>query len=234
VSSRFTFEEARDLAPVWSPDGERIVYASDQSNTFDLYVRAAGGTGEAELLVSSPENKYPTAWSPDGSVILYMSYGPDTSFDLWWVPADGTGEARPFLKTAFREVRGSFSPDGRRVVYSSNESGQGEVYVQDFPGPGRKWRVSTEGGDEPTWSADGRTIFYLSPDGLMAVDVASGEPLRLGTPRLLFEIQPAPILATRRYDLSPDGRRFLFVLPEGVASVPPLTVHANWSQRLAP
>jgi Tol biopolymer transport system component len=119
-------------------------------------------------------------------------------------------------------------------VYTSNESGQGEVYVQDFPGPGRKWRVSTEGGMEPAWSADGRTIFYLSSEGLMAVDVASNEPLRLGTPRLVFEIQPAPVRSTRRYDLSPDGRRFLFLLPEGVAAVPPLTVHANWSRRLAP
>jgi Tol biopolymer transport system component/predicted Ser/Thr protein kinase len=233
VTSRVTFDDTRTVAPVWSPDGTRIAYASEQSGTFDLYIRNAEGTGEAELLLSSPENKFPTAWSRDGRLILYMSFDPKSSWDLWTVPADGQGEPQPFLRTPFPEVRGDFSPDARYVTYESNETGQAEVYVQDFPGPGRKWRVSTEGGTEPTWSADGRTIYYLAPGrGLMAAAVSPGKPLEVGVPKQVLEIEPAPITSTRRYDVSADGRRFLFVVAEGDVSLPPLSVLVNWSRRL--
>jgi hypothetical protein len=234
ASSRFTFEKGEERSPVWSPDGQRIAYASAQGGQVgDIYVRSAGGTGDAELLVSSSENKYPSAWSRDGRLILYSSFGRETQWDLWTVPADGSGEPRPFLQTPFRESRAVFSPDGGYVAYESDESGRREVYVRDFPGPGRKWQVSTEGGFEPAWSADGRTIYFLSPgQGLMAAEVSSGEAFKVGVPLRLFEIEPAPVLSARRFQPSADGERFLFIVPEGPASQPSLSVLVNWNRRL--
>jgi serine/threonine protein kinase/Tol biopolymer transport system component len=231
--SRFTFDAAIDATPVWSPDGATIAFNSNRSGVFDLYQKSATGVGSDELLLATPQNKAPVDWSPDGRFLLYRSPGATTGFDLWALPM--FGDRKPFVvaQTNFEERDGQFSPDGKWIAYQSNESGQTQVLVQPFPGPGGKLQVSADGGAQVRWRADGRELFYVSPDGrLMAV------PIRLAADRRSLEGgAPVPLFATRMggaasgtnrqdYVVSQDGQRFLVDVAESVAS--PIAVVLNW------
>jgi dipeptidyl aminopeptidase/acylaminoacyl peptidase len=113
------------------------------------------------------------------------------------------------LHEKFNEIDPQISPDGRWLAYESNESSPGhrEVYVRPCPDveSGEKWQVSTNGGRNPLWSPDGRTLFYVGPDGAMAVPVETDPTFRLETPKKLFS---GPYLG---WDVSPDGKRFLLI-----------------------
>src|SRR5262249_20578211 len=129
--------------------------------------------------------------------------------------------------TEFSESLPKLSPDGRWVAYTSEETKQSDVYVQSFPTPGDKWKVSVEGGSRPVWSRDGTEIFYIAADRkLMAAPVIPGPRFQTGTPKALFETR---IAVTRLFDVSPDGKRFLLVDPMDEAAAPPLTVVVNWN-----
>jgi serine/threonine protein kinase len=243
VTSRLTFDPAIDDPPMWSPDGHRIVWASNRSGAFDLYVKSANGAGPEQLLVTmgAPAG-WPEDWSRDGRFIIYQVPGTKTGQDLWIAPLLAPGESGdrkpfPYLQTEFDERHGRFSPDGRWVAYSSNESGRDEVYVQSFPASGARFQISAGGGIEPQWRKDGTELFYISEDRtLMAVPVKLGnsasEPLQVGQAKPLF---PVPVVDTfivgRSYEVSSDGQRFLLrALASGAA--PSLTVVLNWQAQL--
>src|SRR4029077_10956211 len=188
--SRFTYDPAAELVPIWSPDGTKVVYNSNRGGRFNLYVKAASGSGAEDLLLSTEQNKAATDWSPDGRYILFRSPSLSTGFDLWAWPVEGTRQPFPVVQTMFEERDGQFSPDGNWIAYQSNESGRTEIFVQSFPGPGGKSQVSTGGGAQVRWRKDGRELFYIALDGkLMAVPIrqsADGRPLEAGTPVALF------------------------------------------------
>jgi Tol biopolymer transport system component len=233
VSSRFTFGAADEIAPVWSPDGTRIAFSDNRSGSFDLYEKAADGQGEEKLLVRSDDPKYASDWSPDGRYIAYVNQSKDTGFDIFILPTFGDRKPIPFLKTSFNEFWPVFSPDGRYIAYQSNESGRQEVYVQNFPGPGGKWQVSTAGGVEPKWRSDGKEIVYRAPDqNLMAVEVKAGDSFQAGVPKTLFPARTAPGIARNRYVAMPDDQRFLIVAPIKRESMTPTTVVLNWTAEL--
>ena len=190
------------------------------------------------------EPKTPLAWSPDGSVLLYVTQDPKTGADLWALPVgESRGERKPFpvLQTPFDETAGQFSPDGRWLAYQSNESGPAEVYVRPFPGSSGKWQVSIAGGNQPRWRPDGKELFYVAPDGrLMAVSIA------VGADKQTLEIAaPVPLFATRlasasgitgvarkpQYAVAPDGR-FLMNVAVEEATGPPITIVLNWDAEL--
>ena len=231
--SRFTFDAAVDAWPVWSPDGPNIAFNSNRSGVYDLYQKSATGVGSDELLLATPQNKGPVDWSPDGRFLLYRSPGATTGFDLWALPT--FGDRKPFVvvQTNFEDRDGQFSPDGKWIAYQSNESGQTQVLVQPFPGPGGKLQVSADGGAQVRWRADGRELFYVSPDGrLMAVPIrpaADRRSLEAGAPVPLFATRiggAAPGMNRQDYVVSQDGQRFLIDVPESVAS--PIAVVLNW------
>jgi Tol biopolymer transport system component len=153
-------------------------------------------------------------------------------------PSPGSGQVRkaqPFLRTRFDESVPRFSPDGRWLAYISNESGQFEIYVQPYPGPGGEWQISTEGGTEPAWNPNGRELFYRSGDKMMTVDIATQPGLAAGKPRLLFQGRYQLTQGTSpNYDVSPDGQRFLMLKPsETEASAPTqINVVLNWFEEL--
>jgi Tol biopolymer transport system component len=231
--SRFTFEPAADSMPVWSPDGATIAFNSNRSGVYDLYQKSATGVGADQLLLATPQNKAPVDWSPDGRFLMYRSPGLTTGFDLWALPM--TGDRKPFVvvQTNFEERDAQFAPDGRWIAYQSNESGRTQVLVQPFPGPGGKLQVSTDGGAQVRWRADGRELFYISLDGrLMAVPIRPAvdrHALEAGAPVPLFPTRaggPAPGGNKQDYVVSKDGQRFLIDVPEEVAS--PIAVIMNW------
>jgi eukaryotic-like serine/threonine-protein kinase len=130
---------------------------------------------------------------------------------------------------------GQLSPDSRWMAYTSDESGKREVYVRAFPGGEGKRKISTAGGGQPRWRADGREIFYVAGDGKMtAVSVKSvqGSSFDPGLPEPLFDSHvgsPSTELTYFQYDVTADGERFLVVTTGLVASSsPPLTVVVNW------
>ena len=182
-------------------------------------------------MVKSNEAKFPLSWSPDGRFLLYSSVGGGTKGDLWVLPLEAGRKPVPFLRTEFDETDGRFSPDGRRVAYVSDESGRSEVYVRSFSSgvpisAGAKWLISSNGGDSPMWRKDGKELYYLDLEGkLMAVSIAAGSDFQASVPKALFQAPDGA--AGARWAPSPDGKRFLFLVPETHEQAP-LTVVLNW------
>jgi Tol biopolymer transport system component/predicted Ser/Thr protein kinase len=236
VATRLTSHTAIDEGPVWSPDGKKIVFMSIRASHPDLYQRSSGGEGREEPILESETAKYPTDWSPDGRLILYRAIGATTNLELWVLPTDGDRKAVPFIKTTFGVSYGQFSPDGRWVAYSSNETGQWEIYVAPFPGPGGNWKVSSAGGTEPRWRRDGKELFYIAPDGrLMALDVKVGASFEADAARPLFQTGGREHISSGdlfTYDVAADGQRFLVNTDVGEVVSPSPTVVLDWAAEL--
>jgi Tol biopolymer transport system component len=230
--------EGNIASPVWTPDGKGIVYGLATNGSGALYMLAADGSGIAEWLATSEVYPMPSSLSSDGKELIFVEWSPEAS-DVLALPLDrGTGKPRPVLQTQFTEIQPALSPDGRWLAYTSNESGRTEVYVQRYPAPGPKIRISIDGGQSPAWRADGRELFFRgeerpSPEGtqlhirsMMAVDITTDPILSAGQPRVLFEGFQEAVAFTRDFDVTPDGQRFLMVEP-AVPSMQPVT-HINF------
>jgi eukaryotic-like serine/threonine-protein kinase len=234
VSSRFTFGAGNNLVPLWSPDGSRVVFQSNRNGAYDLYEKPASGQGEETVLVKSDQPKSPTDWSRDGRYIAYMTTDPKTGPDLWALPTSADRTPIPVVVSPAAETNLIFSPDGRFVAYRSNESGNNEIYVQPFPRATGKWQISNAGGNDPSWRADGKEIFYRAPDQrLMAVEVRATDDFQASVPRPLFvaRVQVAGTVRNR-YVATADAQRFLIVSPPGRDSLVPTTVVLNWNADL--
>ena len=236
VASRFTFDPAGDLSHTWSPDGRRLAFSSSRDGAYNLYLKPASGAGETELLLRSNNNKGPRDWSRDGRLILFMEQSPETGWDLWILPLEGDKKPVPYLQTEFAEVMGQFSPDGRWGAYASNESGRYEIYVQPYPADGGKWQVSTDGGIQPRWRADGKELFYLTADDrVMAAEIEAGETFRAGVPHMLLrapgvnQFLPDTLF---HFDVSRDGQRFLIDVAAEESEQSPVTIVLNWQADL--
>jgi serine/threonine protein kinase/Tol biopolymer transport system component len=221
-------------APVWSPESDRLFFASDRKTRghFSLFVRRIDREGEELLLESSDQNS-PEDWSSDGRFVSFMTVPGKgrRNFQIWILSMTGERKAFPFATEALIQEESRFSPDGRWIAYKSNESGTNEIYVRAFPGPGGKWQVSTDGGTDPRWRRDGKELFYLSLDRkLMTVPVGLDGAFQAGRPAPLFAVQP--ILRISAYDVAPDGRRFLVKSPSGEQGSPPLTLLTDWTALL--
>ena len=190
VRTRLSSGPERDSRPVWSPAGDEVAFSSGRVDNQDIFLRQADGSGEEKVLVRTPRRELLSDWSRDGKYLLYITNDPETGYDLWYLERneDGSGwKPHPFLQTSFSELTAKFSPDGRYVAYVSNESGQYEVYVQPFPEGGRKVTVSSNGGRKMRWSRDGKELFYVEGETLVAVSVSSGSSFSVGSATRLFE-----------------------------------------------
>ena len=230
---RLTFDQTVNGYPFsWSPDGAEVVFAGPDARSF--YRVRADGSGRPELLLQNEQPGWPTSWGADHQAVVFHVNNPGTKRDLWmWHPDDGTSS--PFFVTPFEEKSASFSPDGRWVAYVSDESGQDEVYVQPYPGPGPKVTVSTDGGTEPVWSVDGRQLFYRRARQVLAVEVAIEPTFALGQARVLFEsprckLDVGNAQSNPNYDVFPDASAFVMI--EEGAALPRLHVVLNWFQEL--
>jgi eukaryotic-like serine/threonine-protein kinase len=237
VSTRFTFSPAADQYPVWSPDGTKIAFSSARSGHSDLYVKAANGASDEQVLLKSPDSKIPTSWSRDGRFLLYMSLGAKGKWELWALPMEGSSHKPvPLLQTQFNELLGAFSPDGKWIAYLSDESGRQEVYVRPFNASGPsgapvlgdgKWQVSTDGANSftPTWREDSKELLFYSGLNVIAVEVSTAPTFRPDNPQVLFRFPLADGGA-----ITPDGKRFLLsvVAAPDAGKPQPITVVLNW------
>jgi eukaryotic-like serine/threonine-protein kinase len=233
TSSRLPAESDTSY-PVWTPDGQRLTFASAKEGSYSIYWRPVDGSAPDERLLSGNWPNYPFSWSPDGKVLAFVSVNPTTLQDIRVLSVDQKGASNPLLETQFREGAPAFSPDGKWIAYVSDESGQFEIYVRPFPGPGEKWPISLEGGNEPVWPRNGRELFYRAGDTMMAVDVQTTPTFSAGKPRKLFERAYERSLALwANYDASPDGQRLLMVRQENAtARATHINVVLNWLEEL--
>jgi serine/threonine-protein kinase len=206
----------------WSPDGRSLFFTANADGPRSIYKVAADGSGKPELVFRKTE-----WWTndvsprPDGSGVLFAAQDVG-GHDLVFL-REGSQKAEPFLATASDERQPAFSPSGALVAYTSNESGRNEVYLRPFPGPGPKRQVSTGGGIIPSWSRDGREIFYWQPDQigrLMKVALDPGDP-RLAKPQPLFQV---PLTQVDTLSLMPGNQLFVMVEPESEETSPLLIV----------
>jgi serine/threonine protein kinase len=242
VVSRFTTDPAIDSAPLYSADGERLIFQRFYTDrgAGDILWRPVAGVAE-EALISDDRGKIPTDVSRDGRWLLFKATPEGgertaTTWDLWAMRLTGDRRPIPVRITPFNETDGQFSPDGDWVLFQSDQSGQYEVYLQPFGREGEPVQVSIGGGAQPRWRADGQELYYVALDGrLMAVSVEpsedSAKPPRLGRAEALFATDMGPVvsLITRqRYVPSRDGQRFLMNVAKA-AGASPLRVILNYN-----
>jgi eukaryotic-like serine/threonine-protein kinase len=230
--SRFTSEGNNGFS-VWTPDGRRLTYVSDRAGRENIYWKPLDGSGPDERLRVDDRSAFPFSWTRDG-ILAYVRVHPQTLQDIWMLRLDRRDKPDAFLETPYGEGAPMFSPDGRWVAYASSESGRNEIYIRPFGGAGEKITVSTDGGNEPVWSRDGRELFYRNGDAMMSVSISAGATLNTGRPQRLFERPYERTLALwPNYDVAPDGQRFLMVKTIDAGETPAqINVVLNWFEEL--
>ena len=217
---------------IWSPDGSRFAYGAVSDTSADVFV-ASVEEGSTERLFDAPDvSWYPRDWSPDGRFLLLQS---EIAEGIWTYDFESPSEPSILLTAQGSGILfPKLSPDGRWLAYSTDEGGNFEVWTTSFPPGERRWRVSQGGGLEPTWAADGRSLYYRTMGNRFfeAEIVVAGESLRIGQSTLLFDALLGSDIDAPMYDVTPDGERFLVnTMSEEEARIP-LTVAFNWKSGL--
>jgi serine/threonine protein kinase len=233
--TRLTFNPGTQIRAVWSADGKTLFYAANRTGKYQIYSRAADGSGSEQIVVESKDaDSLPESVSSDGRYLIFYAAFTAANDDpagsaIRALSLSGGGAPFTVLQNTFRNVGPAISPNGKWILYQSDESSRYEIYITPFPGGGAKWQVSTNGGVDAQWRGDSKELYFLDPsDNLMAVDVeTSGGAPRLGTPHALFQA-----LGVQRqvgsYVASSDGKKFLINSGNAKEGTEPLTLVLNW------
>jgi len=226
VTSRVSQGSTWDLAPFWSPGGDRLAYNTfNPLGTADFVVARPDGSNLKTVSVKLRPPTTATDWLPDGRTLVVNS-----NTDVMTVPLEGDGQPTPLVQTPFNEGFGKISPDGGFIAYASNESGRPEIYVRPLGGSAGRVRVSQSGGMQPRWRGDGKELFFVSETGrIMASTITISTALEVGVPvDLSIETERDLVGARYVYDVTDQGRRFLVIRKTVSQSPPPITVLLNW------
>ena len=235
--TRLTFE-GNASRPMWSADGQYVIYQSSVGGAPNLFQKRADGSGGETRLTTSELVHIPEAASRDGRWLSFTEFAPKTGADMVMLPrVVGGGEERKpmvILRTPVNEGPAIFSPDSRWLAYVSSQTGRSEVYVRPFPEGEGRWQISVDGGSEPRWSPDGREIFFRGNGKFYSVDVTTSPTFKPGTPRVLFDDRFRSQAPAPDYDVSPDGKRFLMLsMPEGGSpSLAQINIVLNWFEEV--
>jgi len=225
--------EGNNGAPVWTPDGKKVVFRChrEAENEWSLLLAPADGSGEAESLCSSQHELVPYSWSPDAKRLV-ISSGDDDNRDIWALSLEGPRELEPVFTTDFGKIQGALSPDGKYIAYTSNKDGDFNIYVCPYPAVDWIKRISPEFGEEPIWSTSGDELFYRNRDKWMVVSISTEPEFKAGTPQEVFK-GPYINVGGLSYDVAPDGQRLLVLKPQfDDSQVRELHVVTNWFEEL--
>ena len=229
ASTRFT-AEAYSVAPLWSPQGDRIVFGSVHDTPPNPIIRTIAGA--ETRLARMPSAVEITSWTPDAQTLIGDFSNALTGSDLWLFSASGDKAPTPFIQTQFGERNARISPDGRWVAFTSDESGANEIYMTTIPKPGIRVRVSTDGGTFARWRDDGTELFFEAKSTVMAASItttaAGTGPIgvQVGVPRELFALpDPDAVWVPAK-----GGQRFLVGVQVAKASPAPIQVALNWNR----
>jgi Tol biopolymer transport system component len=211
---RLTFGGGTNIAPVWTPDGQYIVFGG----TGGMWWVRSDGASKPQPLTQGKTGEIPFSFTPDGKRLGFIEPG-SGGFDLWTVPLESdsaalrAGKPEVFLQTPADERQPAFSPNGRWLAYSSNESGTIQVYVRAFPDKGGKWQISNSGGVYPLWSRNGHELLFETLDNhiMVAAYAVKGDSFEADKPRMWTEKQLGGTLIN--FDLAPDGKRIAALMP---------------------
>jgi eukaryotic-like serine/threonine-protein kinase len=239
VWRRLTAGPGPSVQPVWSPDSQVILFTHFGAR--NLLRKAANGAGDEQVIGQRPNDLILTDWS--GRWVLTREISPDspvspeTDYDIWKLPVTADGKMQPgvapapYLRTPFKEGFGRLlpEPNPRWIAYQSDQSGRYEVYVDSFPEPRKSIMISTAGGSFPKWRADGRELFYVSPENkVTAASLKLGaDSVEASAPRELFSLPPLRSPAGPPFESSRDGQRFIVLTSPKVAPQS-LNIIVNW------
>jgi eukaryotic-like serine/threonine-protein kinase len=217
--------EAGASEPVWLSDGRRVVFGRGNVPMPGLLEQPADASGPPDTLFIGATESFPTSISPDDSLVLFYSTGADDPVDLYVLDRATRSVRRLSMPGAQRG--GRFSPNGRWIAYQSNDAGQMDIYVRPWPSMNARYVVSTEGGEEPVWSSDGRELYYRTGDRIMAVRVSDAATFTTSRPAQLFHgPYPRDPWGDQSFDVAPDGRFLMLRVSEG--SPLQLFIIQNW------
>jgi serine/threonine-protein kinase len=241
--TRLTFEAPANVMPVWTPDSKRIAFFSLRhagGSLAAVFWKSADGRGKDEQLCLAKLAIFlPSCWSHDGKTLVGSETTDTKKFDIGILSIEGDRKQKTLLRQDYTEAQPQVSPDGGWIAYTSNESRRNEIYVRSFPDVDKAvYQISANGGDSPLWSPDGRELFYMSGDAVMAVAVKTVTGFEiLGTPQILFRgkyVASSSSSEGSPWDISPDGRRFLMLKPPGSGGggMRKINIIVNWFEEL--
>jgi len=202
---RFTVGGGR--TPAWSRDGRRIAFSTQTG----IYAKLADQTGKTDTILSGT-GLTAGSWLPNGQALVFQASGrPNTRQDIGLIRV---GDSVPtwLLATEFRERTPQVSPDGQWLAYASDRTGQFELYVQPLGTEGPRVQVSTEGGESPRWSPDGRTLYYVAANSIVAAARAPGAEFQVAARRTVVDGGVSDLNgANVNWDLHPGGKEFLYI-----------------------
>ncbi len=219
---RFTYAAGQFGFPRWSPDGNQLLFTYQRKQLMDIFVKRLSG-GDMQLALESRFYKTSMSWLPAGDSFVFAEQNPTTNNDLYLYSLRN-GKRTLLLATPFDEGNAAVSPDGQWLAYSSNETGKSEIYVRSLRDASTQFQLSTSGGSQPFWRADGRELFWADPQGtVISVQVKSGASFQPDTPRRLFQMPTGAAL----FDVGRDGSRFLVAAPTERVPAPAFEVVLN-------
>ena len=231
---RFTQTSGQYYSPQWSHDGNRLAFDCVPKAVQDLCLKSLVDGKDTQLLFASSSWKVAGSFMAGDQSLLFSDQNAETREDLLILPLDGKGEPQAVLKTPFNEDNPEASRDSRWIAYTSDETGRGEIYVRAASGGYQQWQISSEGGSQPRWRADGKELFFLAPDGnVMSAAIEVAPVFRPATPKALFKLPKTPDRDTPIFeDVTPDGQRMLLNVPVTERSSVGFDVILNWTALL--
>jgi serine/threonine protein kinase len=229
VAVRLTSSGLARPAPVWSPDGKRIAFTESHGREEIMLINADGSGRAEQLATTSDLFKEPMDWRHEG--LVFVSIARTTFRDIWLANVGGGAAPVPLIQTSFAEGVPRVSPDGRWIAYLSSEAGHDDVYIQSFPAPGHKVRVSTDGASLVWWMPGSDEVCYRTIDEqqMMSVKLTrQGNDLVVGQPQVLFRFPPGAIGT----DFSHDGQRVLANVAQSRGQGNTARVILNWTALL--
>ena len=228
AAKRVTFD-GDNFAPIWTPDGQRLTFSSNRNGPCHIFWQPVDAH-EPTLLVGGDFDLVPGSWSPDGNVLLFTEYNPQTGAGVWMCSPLGDEPPRPVMRSLHNDFSPAFAPDGRSYAYTSDESGQLEVYLSAFPPTGAKTQISTDGGAESVWSPDGDRLYFRNGSSISFVEMDLEARRPTSPPKLAAEgpYQAGAIAGLPNYDVTGDGRLLLIAQTAAVTQPDELSVTINW------